>query len=279
MKALKKLFILSLMAACTAVFFSCGTNDTVTSSLSSDHMTVQQIKSGVKIVIKKEASEDINIVKVVDVDGGTTATVDLGTKLTESFIWPFAEKGKEYTLCAKLIGKKSYAEEFVTFTVENECASAVAYSQAYNDSKLILIADGPERRVMLESSKKTLKDVFGASKVKNANLVIDVYPGKKADDLRVDPIATLNKPLDEKTDLQEIFDGYDLIANAGLFKLTPAEMNKRLSAKPVYHARATVLFTLDGKYPKDVQFSTQSIDSNDTIYTPIAAEDLPQDAK
>lgn len=274
MKKLLKAF--SILIA-SLLILSCGSVDeTVTSQISANHITVQQIKSGVKILLNKTAEEDITHIEVIDQEYGNYISVDMGTNLTQSFIWPFSDKDKEYTLLAKLYGVDSYSEESVTFKVENDCTSILSYTEDYLESQLILIASGNKRLVQFETDKNKLMSVFKKASPKNTKLSIEIFSGRKADySPSTKAIASFQDSIDNKESLQQFIDGFDLIENASLFNLTASQLNQLLSANTKYYAKASVKFTLDENYPEGLIFSTQPLFSNDTVYTPIAAEDLP----
>ena len=181
------------------VFNSCGSVDeTVTSEVSANHITVQQIKSGVKIILTKTAEEDITHIEVVESEYGTYASVPMGTNLKQSFIWPFSDQDKEYTLVAKLYGVDSYSEETISFKVENPTTSVVSYTEDYLESKLILIASGNKRFIQFETDKNKLMSVFNKVSPKNAEITIELFSGKKIDNANSQkkPVATLKYPVE-----------------------------------------------------------------------------------
>lgn len=260
------------------VFNSCGSVDeTVTSEVSANHITVQQIKSGVKIILTKTAEEDITHIEVVESEYGTYASVPMGTNLKQSFIWPFSDQDKEYTLVAKLYGVDSYSEETISFKVENPATSVVSYTEDYLESKLILIASGNKRFIQFETDKNKLMSVFNKVSPKNAEITIELFSGKKIDNANSQkkPVATLKYPVENKDDFQKVIEGYDIISNASNFGLTPAQLNATLSSSPKYYAKAYITFSLDGTYPEGFILSTSPLYSNDTVYTPIPTSELP----
>ena len=264
-----KKFSLKLFAVlfCSALFFSCGTKEVVTSSVAEKHITVQQTTLGVKILLKKTAAEDINYIEVVDSEDGCSSTVNFGTKTSSSFYWPFADEGKTYTLIAKLFGNEEYSEESVTFTVENKCVSVLTYAQDFLDAKLNLIADGNKRLVKLQTNAKDLSEVLSKLPLDSANLKLEIYSGSKRTETEAVSAATFTE--NTKTgNIQKLVDGYDIIENAAEFGLTAEKMDKLLSANPTYFAKTYIQFTTDTA--ADVIYSTKLIYTNDTIYTPLA---------
>ncbi|MCR5764814.1 MAG: hypothetical protein K6G09_02430 [Treponema sp.] len=81
-----------------AIFAACASKPKVLSSKSSKHITVQQTNMGVYIVAHREKSEDIKTIQLTDSENG--ATIDLSDSTSVTFLWPFAESGKSYTLNA-----------------------------------------------------------------------------------------------------------------------------------------------------------------------------------
>lgn len=276
-------FILSLFT-----FFGCGSTDTeaeiqtepsapeetILSTTTSKHVTIDQSNSKIKITLHKEADEDISAIQIFDTLDESQITVPM-TSETISFVWPFGENGKDYMLSANLIDGEgnSKTKEFIDIKVEGNPAAAT-YTEDFLNSKLVLIAKGNERVVKFNSTQDALKSVTEKLNPNTSELQINIYSGRhyNADTSKAVLVATLTKSIENKADLEEVFNGYDLISNAKVFGMTPTEMNKALSANKTYFAVATVKFPVSGL--EKVSFTSRTLYSNDTIYTPINAVDL-----
>jgi len=263
----KTSFAIIAVFLCSLLFFSCGSKEKITSSVSNKHITVQQTTLGIKILLNKTTSEDIYKIDVVDSESGSYASADFGTKTEVSFYWPYADKAKTYTLIAKLFGNDAYAEEEVTFTVENECTSIVAYTEEYLNAKLNLIADGDKRLVKIHATENDLTSAVKDAPVESAIFAVEVFSGSKRAEAKASSVATIKKDI-SGGELKALIEGYDIISQASDFGMTSEEMNSLLCKNTTYFAKASIQFSL--KDSKDVIFGTKLIYSNDTIYTPLA---------
>ena len=250
---------------------SCGkTADTVTSSFTEGHITVQQTTSGIRLVIKKTADEDIKKVTVVDAEEGHSASSSFGNALSTSFAWPFVEKGKEYTLNAQLFGDEAYSEETVTFKVDNDCSSILKYTDAYLNSKMKLIADGDKRLVKLETTKDNLTSILAGKNIGEYSLKISVYSGSRKDISPQNLVGISNLTTTMSDDVMKILtgEGYDLIAKASDFGHTDRSIDAEFCKNQKYFGSAIIYFTLkDGE--ENIEYGTKPIYTNDTIYTPV----------
>ena len=77
-----------------------------------------------------------------------------------------------------------------------------------------------------------------------------------------------------KAIIQKYTQGIDIIEDSYRFGLTPSELNARLSKRKTYFAVATVSFTIPD-YPDGIRFTAKGVYSNDTIYTPLAKNEIP----
>lgn len=274
---MKKLLISAFAILSAFCILSCGStpaSEDVISEVSANHITVSQSQSKVTVILNRSAEENISAITVSDALNESSVTVPMPQEKV-SFIWPFAESGKEYMLCADLLDDKntSTAKEFVSFKVEGE-PSVCTNTDAFDKATLVLVAKGNERTVRFNSSQEDIKTVTSAFKTTAANLKIQIYSGKhyNSDISQASLVATLTKPVLNKEDLQQVFDGYDLISNAKAFNLTPSKMNAALSQNKTYFAVATVEFSLPET--SDLKFNSKTLYSNDTIYTPVSASEL-----
>lgn len=286
-KIIKTTLLLSIFAS-LFTFFSCGSTDAesenqtepsapeeaIISSVSAKHFTVDQSNSKIKITLHKNPDEDIAAIQIMDTLDESQVTVPM-TSDSVSFIWPFGENGKDYMLGANLLDANgnTTSKEFVDIKVEGTPAAAT-YSEDYLNSRLVLIAKGNERVVKFNSTQETLKTVTEKLNPKTSELEISIYSGRhyNGDLSKASLVATLSKSIENKADLEEIFNGYDLISNAKVFGMTPTEMNKAFSANKTYFAVATIKFPVPGL--EKVSFTSRTLYSNDTIYTPINSVDL-----
>lgn len=278
MKNLLKVITVSVLLASLTALTGCGSKPTedepIISTVSANHITVNLSNSKVAVILNKTADEDVSKILVENTMDESLVTVNM-TEEKASFIWPFAEEGKEYVLCAKVINSKdeTTAKEYVSFKVEGTPAVKIN-NEAFDNSTLVLVAKGNKRIVRFNTTQDALKAVTSALETNASKLKIDIYSGKhyNTDISEATKVATLEKEVSNKTDLEEVFEGYDLIEKASVFELTPTEMNAALSKAKTYFAVATVDFTLGDN--KDITFSSKTLYSNDTIYTPIRQRDL-----
>ncbi len=278
MKKLTKIFAVSLLLLGAVSLIGCASDnleEEVTSSVSEKHITVDQTKSTVRITLNKFEGEDITEIDVLDPETGCMAYCPM-TLSTVTFNWPFAIKGNEYTLCAQIIGS-GYSEEYVTFTVTGDVTSDYVDSKKFKDSDIILIAKGNERLIKFETTKADFESSL--KKVpSNAELNIAIYSGIHFKAKPTD--STLVAAYRTSTGNKNIFDsfvkGYDIIANSNTFGYSAKELNDLLSANKTYFTVVRVIYEPQGEqYPKGFKFGGPSLSSNDTIYTPVLAEELP----
>lgn len=276
MKKINAFFICSILAA--LFFTACASKPKVLSSKSSKHITVQQTSEGVYIDVHKEKSEDITQVQLIDETNGNGATISMENETAVNFFWPFATSGETYTIHAYLTGKKAKSEETVTFKTDSVATCITNYDDAYLKTKLVLIATENQRVVKLNTSKEALLSVLGPTASLNAKITVDVFSGKhfNASTNDYERIGTFSKDILNLKDLDRLANGYDIISTAGDFGYTPADLNKKLSSKPTYFARACVSFNLTEDDSAAVKYTTKHIYTNDTIYTPIAETDVPK---
>ncbi|MCQ2582859.1 MAG: hypothetical protein MJ160_03030 [Treponema sp.] len=275
MKKIKFLFTISLVAA---LLFSCASTDPdepVISSIAADHITVDVTKSNVKITLTKAEGEDISEIDLIETPNGSLTTVQM-SEPTISFVWPFAEPNKEYTLCAKIIGVKNSSEEYVTFKTGDEIASKVSYSEKFENTDLSLVAKGNQRFVQINANLDTLTSILSKAKADNVYFAMDIFSGKhyKAKDTDSELVGTFASPVTSKVLYERFIKGYDIIEHSVELNLTASDLNKKLASRDTYYAVASVTFKLPD-YPAGVSFKSRGIYSNDTIYTPIAEADLP----
>ncbi|MCR5764815.1 MAG: hypothetical protein K6G09_02435 [Treponema sp.] len=69
-----------------------------------------------------------------------TVSFDLSDSTSVTFLWPFAESGKSYTLNAYLRGDRTKSKETVTFKTDSVSTTITKYNEDYLKSKLVLIA-------------------------------------------------------------------------------------------------------------------------------------------
>lgn len=275
---MKKLVKVLLAGIMLASIISCGSKPTedeeIISTVSANHITVNQSNSKVSVILNKAADEDVAKILVENTLDESLVSVNM-TGEKASFTWPFAEAGKEYVLCAKVVDSKDEvtAKEYVSFKVEGTPAAATN-TEAFDNSTLVLVAKGNKRVVRFNTTQDALKAVTSALDTNASKLKIDIYSGKhyNADVSNAVKVATLEKEISNKTDLEEIFEGYDLIEKASVFGLRPTEMNAALSKDKTYFAVATVEFTFGDN--AEITYSSKTLYSNDTIYTPIRQRDL-----
>lgn len=279
MKKITTKFFLAIMAFSVFTTFSCKSTDVeeeevYISTVSANHITIRQTDSKIKITLNKASDEDISSIKVYDTMDESQVVVPMNNEVVD-FVWPFGESGKEYMLCAQLINKKGVetTKEFVSFKIEGTPATT-KYTDEFKTATLVLVARGNERIVKFNSTQQALKAVTSAFKTDASDLQISIYSGKhyNSDISKAKLVATLKKPINNKNDLAEVFNGYDLIINSDVFGLTPTEMNAALSANKTYFAVATVNFTIPEA--AGINFTSRTLYSNDTIYTPISQRDL-----
>lgn len=274
-----KMLLSALLLAAVPLFFSCGSTDadeTVLSTVEANHIRVDVTKSNVKITLTKSEGEEIDTIDVAEVPNGSLTSVAM-TQPSVSFIWPFAEPGKEYTLTAKIYAKDNYQEETVSFKTENDIASIIKYSEDYDYSVISLIAKSNQRLLKIDTSFDTISSIISKANPQNTKLLISVYSGKhyKASEKDAVLVGTIKRDF-AKAALEPYANGLDIIEKSYLFSLTPSQMNSQLSSKMTYFALATLQFTLPDT-PEGIVFTAKGIYSNDTIYTPIKAADLPED--
>ena len=167
-----------IISIITSVFTGCASKPKVLSSKSSKHITVQQTNMGVYILAHKEKSEDIKTIQLSDAENGNGATIDMSENTSVSFLWPFAESGKSYTLNAYLRGDRSKSKETVSFKTDSVSTTITKYNDEYLNSKLVLIASGSKRTVKLNTSKEALLSVLGATNLAYSNVTVDIFSGK-----------------------------------------------------------------------------------------------------
>lgn len=266
----------------TAIFLSimslistgCASKPKVLSSKSSKHLTVQQTNMGVYIVAHKEKSEDIKTIQLTDSENG--ATIDMSEATSVTFLWPFAESGKTYTINAYLRGDRTKSKETVTFKTDSVSTTITKYNDEYLNSKLVLIASGTKRMVKLNTSKEALLSVLGATNVAYSKVTVDIFSGRhfNTDEMEATYIGTFSIPLLNAGDIKKLTDGYDIISIASNFNITSSQLNSRLAQNPTYFARAYVSFNLADDSSAAVAYTTKYIYSNDTVYTPVGDKDL-----
>lgn len=283
-KSLKVLFGI-LTAAMLLNLTGCGSTDTeaavdetIISTVEANHIRVDVTKSNVKITLTKSEDEDIEKIDVVETPFGSISSIPM-TQNTVSFIWPFAEADKEYKLCAKIYGSNSVSEEYVTFKTTADMTSLISYSEDYEYSVISLIAKGNQRLLKIDASYDTINSVIRKANAENTKLLVSVYSGKhyKADAKDAKLIGTITHKF-ESAALNAYKNGMDIISQAGKFNISASQMNSELSAKQTYFAIVTVQFTLPNM-PEGSVFTAKGIFSNDTIYTPVAKNDLPDEAE
>lgn len=279
MNKLKRSLLTLIISAVALALAGCGstnTDETVINTVEANHITVNVTKSNVKITLSKLEDEEIDTIDVADEKNGTLTSVAM-TEPQVTFIWPFAEAGKEYTLTAKINAKDNYQEETVTFKVENEMSSLINYSEDYETSVISLIAKSNQRLIKIDTAYNTIASAFDKAKIENAKLIISLYSGKHYKSSAKDSVLAgqMIKDFSNKSVLDPFKNGFDVISNAADLGLTPSALNQTLSSKLTYFAVAQVQFTLPDS-PAGVTFTAKGIYSNDTIYTPIAEADLPQ---
>ena len=257
-----------------AIFAACASKPKVLSSKSSKHITVQQTNMGVYIVAHREKSEDIKTIQLTDSENG--ATIDLSDSTSVTFLWPFAESGKSYTLNAYLRGDRTKSKETVTFKTDSVSTTITKYNEDYLKSKLVLIASGTKRIVKLNTTKEALLSVLGATNVAYSKVTVDIFSGRhfNTDEMEATYIGTFSIPLVNAGDIKKLTDGYDIISIASAFNVTSSQLNSRLAQNPTYFARAYVSFNLADDSSAAVAYTTKYIYSNDTIYTPVGDKDL-----
>lgn len=279
MNKIKFSFLTILLCTASLALTGCGSTDTeetIISSVEANHILVNVTNSNVKITLSKLENEEIDIIEVADENNGYLTSVQM-TESKVSFIWPFAEAGKEYTLTAKINAKDNYQEETVSFKVENEMESLINISEDYVNTVISLIAKSNQRLIKIDTPYTTLSSVFEKAKIENAKLLITVYSGKHYKATSADSVlvGTITRNFTDKAVLDPFKNGYDIIANASSMGLTPSAVNNSLSEKKTYFAMAQVQFTMP-ESPAGVVHTANGFYSNDTIYTPIAEKDLPQ---
>ena len=275
MKAISKHILALSIIFISAISFSCASKGTVTSSVSSDHLTVEQTTTGIYIVLEKAADEDIQKIELTD-DAGSYACVPMDSKKNVSFPWPFAEYKKSYTITALLSGIHSSSKESVSFTVENDVAPAISYTDDYLNSKLSLNAVGNERLLRFYTTSDKLSSAFGKSKVKSSILNLNVFSGSRFNDSdSATLVADWDINLANNNTFETITKGYDLIKNAQRFGVSPSALNEALKKNETYFAKAAVSFALAGSYPAGLEFHTAPIFTNDTVYTALDADEIP----
>ena len=282
MKKIQSLSLSLLLGAilCSAIFTGCASKPKVLSSKSSKHVTVQQTSVGVYIDVHKEKGEDITKVILIDDPNGNGATVTFENATSVNFLWPYAESGKTYTIHANLYNAKKFkSEETVTFTTDAVSQNIVNYTEDYTNSRLVLVAAKNTRTVMLKTTKEALLSILGPTTTLNAKVNVDIYSGKHSGDATPNDseyIGSFTKDILNVADFKKLLDGYDIMSISGAFGYTPSELNKKLAANKTYFARACVIYNLSADDNASVKYMTRYLYTNDTIYTPIAEEDLPE---
>ena len=279
MNKFKRSLLTFLILPAALALAGCGstdTDETVINTVEANHITVNVTKSNVKITLSKLEGEEIDTIDVVDEKNGSITSVAM-TEPQITFMWPFAEAGKEYTLTAKIYAKDNYQEETVTFKVENEMDSLISYSQDYETSVISLIAKSNQRLIKIDTAYNTISSALDKANIENAKLIISLYSGKHYKASEKDSVLAgqMIKDFSDKAVLDPFKNGYDIILNASDLGLSPSQLNQTLSSKLTYFAVVQVQFTLPDA-PAGVTFTAKGIYSNDTIYTPIAEQDLPQ---
>lgn len=268
-----------LVSAMVFALAGCGSTDveeTIISTVEANHISVNVTNANVKITLSKLAGEEIDVIKIIDEKNGHITSVQMSEPQV-TFIWPFAEAGKEYTLTAQINAKDNYQEETVTFKVENEMESLINISEDYVNSVISLIAKSNQRLIKIDTPYSTISTVFEKAKIENPKLIISLYSGKHYKSTAKDSVlvGSLTGDFKNKSILDPYKNGFDVIANASAMGLTPALVNEKLSAKQTYFAVAQVQFSLPGS-PAGVVHTANGFYSNDTIYTPIDEKDLPE---
>lgn len=277
MKRFHKILVTSFIFAGLLCLAGCGSTDsdeTVISSVEAKHIRVDVTKSNVKVTLTKAEGEDVQKIDVIETPDGSTTSVTMNQNEV-SFIWPFAEGGKEYTLCARIYGSKT-SEEYVSFKIEDEFKPVVQYPDKYNEAYISLVAKGNKRYLTLETSYDTFSSMAGKAKGDNVTFTLAIYSGKhyKAGPSDSELVASAGTSMNGKAIIQKYTQGIDIIEDSYRFGLTPSELNARLSKRKTYFAVATVSFTIPD-YPDGIRFTAKGVYSNDTIYTPLAKNEIP----
>lgn len=277
MKRFHKILVTSFIFAGLLCLAGCGSTDsdeTVISSVEAKHIRVDVTKSNVKVTLTKAEGEDVQKIDVIETPDGSTTSVTMNQNEV-SFIWPFAEGGKEYTLCARIYGSKT-SEEYVSFKIEDEFKPIVNYSDAYKASMISLIAKGNKRYLTIETPYETFSSFVSKAKATDVDFVLSIYSGKhyKASASDSELVGTVVTSFNGKSLIQKYTNGIDIIEDSFRFDLTPAEINAKLSKRKTYFALATVSFRLPD-YPENIRFTAKGVYSNDTIYTPLAKNEIP----
>lgn len=255
----------------------CGSTDadeTVISSVEAKHIKVDVTKSNVKITLTKAENENIEKIDVIETPDGSVTTVIMNEP-SVSFIWPFAQGGKEYKLCARIYGDKT-SDEYVSFKIEDEFDAKIKYPDEYNNAAISLVAKGNKRLLTLETPYSTFSSFTGKAKATNIDFELSIYSGKhyKASVSDSELVGSVTTAFSGKGIVEQYNKGIDIIEDAYRFNLTPAQMNSMLSKRKTYFAVATVKFKISD-YPENITFKAKGVYSNDTIYTPLAKNEIP----
>lgn len=278
MKKNNLFLLIAILSAGLICFNSCESTDqdeTVISSIESNHVKVDVLKSNVKITLTKAEGENIEKIDIYETPNGSLTSVQMDES-TVSFIWPFAEPDKEYILCAKIYGN-SVSEEYVTFKTTEDTKQIINYSQAYNDSTIQLVAKGNKRYLTLEASADLFTSLGNKAKAQEVYFVLALYSGKhyKASEKDSVLVGKSVTSISSKDTIEKFRKGIDILEESYRFNLTPAELNTKLSKNKTYFAVATVYFELPD-YPAGIKFTARGVYSNDTIYTPVNVNELPE---
>lgn len=279
MKKSIKTLLTILSAALLFNITSCGStdadNEDIISTVEANHIRVDVKKSTVNITVTKPEGEVIDKIDVKEIPNGSLSSVDMSATSSCSFVWPFAEADKEYTLCATIYTNNGTLEETVSFKTGDKITPAITYNDAYDLSVISLIAKGNQRLIKIDTPYDTIASVLNKVKPQDTKLLISLYSGKhyKASEKDAVLLGTMTYDF-SKSALAPYEKGMDIIRNASNIGYTAFELNQKLSAKMTYFAVASLQFKLPD-YPQEVTFIARGIYANDTIYTPIAADELP----
>jgi hypothetical protein len=278
MKKLSRFLITAFIFAGLFAVTGCGSTDadeTVISSVEAKHIKVDVTKSNVKVTLTKAENENIEKIDVIENSTGSITTVGM-KEPSVSFIWPFAEGGKEYTLCAKIYGDKT-SEEYVSFKIEDEFKPVLDYSDAYKASMISLVAKGNKRYLTLETPYSTFSSFVSKAKATNVDFELSIYSGKhyKASASDSELVGKVVTSFSGKGIIEQYIKGIDIIEESYRFDLTPSQMNAKLSKRKTYFAVASVSFRLPD-YPEYIRFTSPGVYSNDTIYTPLSKNEIPE---
>lgn len=278
-KLLNSVFAI-LLIALSYTLISCGSTTTpvdepVISTVEANHIRVDLTKSTVKITLSKTAEENIKKIDVLEVPFASVCSVNM-TKNKVSFIWPFAEKDKEYTLCAKFEVNGKTQEEYVSFKTHGDVVSQVTTPKDDNNNALSLVAKSNQRFLKCEAPFDSISSLLKNVKAENAKLLISLYSGKHYQTTQKDAVLVGTSKTDFNKNSLSAYtsgEGLDIIKSSQRFGMNAKQLNAALSKNLTYFAQATVQFTLP-EYQDSILFTAKGIFSNDTIYTPVSESEL-----